>query len=42
MEHKDILTALAQAPGWITSSQTSEGQNCVEVTKAVPAWGRRA
>lgn len=38
MDHEHILTTLAHAPGWKTSSRTSQGQNCVEVTTSVPGW----
>ena len=36
MNHEDTVTALDQAAGWSTSSRTGQGQNCVEVTTAVP------
>jgi len=38
MDHEDIVTALTHALGWKTSSWTSKGQNCVEVTTAVLGW----
>ncbi len=38
MNHADAVTALTQAAGWFTSSRTGQGQNCVEVTTAVPGW----
>jgi hypothetical protein len=38
MNHADAVTALVNASGWKTSTRTSQGQNCVEVTTAVPGW----
>lgn len=38
MNHVDAVTALVGASGWKTSTRTSQGQNCVEVTAAVPGW----
>jgi hypothetical protein len=38
MNHTDAVSALADASGWKTSTRTSQGQNCVEVTTAVPGW----
>lgn len=38
MNHEDAVTVLNQAAGWFTSSRTGQGQNCVEVTTAVPGW----
>lgn len=38
MNQGDAVTALNQATGWFTSSRTGQGQNCVEVTIAVPGW----
>lgn len=36
MNHADAVTALVDASGWKTSTRTSQGENCVEVTTAVP------
>lgn len=39
MNHTDALSAIADASGWRTSTRTSQGQNCVEVTTtAVTGW----
>lgn len=38
MNHAETVNALNQAAGWFTSSRTGQGQNCVEVTTAVPGW----
>lgn len=38
MNHTDTLLALVDASGWETSTRTSQGENCVEVTTAVPGW----
>lgn len=38
MNHADAVIALAVASGWKTSTRTSQGANCVEVTTAVPGW----
>ncbi|MGH3784223.1 MAG: DUF397 domain-containing protein [Pseudonocardiaceae bacterium] len=38
MNHTDAVTALTATAGWKTSTRTSQGQNCVEVTTAVPGW----
>lgn len=38
MNHTDALLALVDASGWETSTRTSQGENCVEVTTAVPGW----
>lgn len=38
MNHADVVTALVDASGWKTSTRTSQGQNCVEVTTVVPDW----
>ncbi|MGH8572264.1 MAG: DUF397 domain-containing protein, partial [Gammaproteobacteria bacterium] len=38
MNHADTMSALADPSGWKTSTRTSQGQNCVEVTTAVPGW----
>lgn len=38
MNHADAVIALTAASGWRTSTRTSQGQNCVEVTTAVPGW----
>ncbi len=36
MNHTDAVPALVDASGWKTSTRTSQGENCVEVTTAVP------
>jgi hypothetical protein len=36
MNHTDAVSALVDASGWKTSTRTSQGENCVEVTTAVP------
>jgi Domain of unknown function (DUF397) len=38
MNHTDAVPALMNASGWKTSTRTSQGENCVEVTTAVPGW----
>jgi hypothetical protein len=38
MNPTDAVIALTAAAGWKTSTRTSQGQNCVEVTTAVPGW----
>ena len=38
MNHEDAVIALNQAGSWFTSSRTGQGQNCVEVTTALPGW----
>ena len=38
MNSTDAVIALTAASGWKTSTRTSQGQNCVEVTTAVPGW----
>ena len=38
MNHADAVPALVDASGWKTSTRTSQGENCVEVTTAVPGW----
>ncbi|MGH3837420.1 MAG: DUF397 domain-containing protein [Pseudonocardiaceae bacterium] len=38
MNHADTMSALADPSGWKTSTRTSQGENCVEVTTAVPGW----
>lgn len=38
MNHTDAVIAITAASGWKTSTRTSQGQNCVEVTTAVPGW----
>jgi hypothetical protein len=38
MNHPDAVIALHHAAGWFTSSRTSQGEACVEVTTAVPGW----
>jgi Domain of unknown function (DUF397) len=38
MNHADAVTALAAASGWKTSTRTSQGEACVEVTTAIPGW----
>lgn len=38
MNHADAVIALTAASGWRTSTRTSQGENCVEVTTAIPRW----
>lgn len=38
MNHPDPRTTLHHAPGWFTSSHTGQGQNCLEITHAIPGW----
>ncbi|MGH3873609.1 MAG: DUF397 domain-containing protein [Pseudonocardiaceae bacterium] len=38
MNHAEAVITLATAPGWQTSTRTSQGQNCVEVITAVRGW----
>jgi Domain of unknown function (DUF397) len=38
MNHTEAVIALTAASGWKISTRTSQGQNCVEVTSAVPGW----
>jgi Domain of unknown function (DUF397) len=38
MNPTDAVIALTATAGWKTSTRTSQGQNCVEVTTAVPGW----